>query len=368
MQTTYGTAESPSGKTLHSIQYLRGFAATAVIAAHSLVYPLASDNIYLTILGRFGVILFFVISGFIIAVVSGKGSFQPIVFFEKRFVRVVPFYWFVTIGASAGALALPALFKNTSVSLAYFVKSALFIPFYNFGAGEREASIHPIVKLGWTLNYEVFFYICFGLLFFTSSRNRTLILTGLFLILFTIGTYVESSNAIFQFYTRHFILFFCSGLIIGHMYLTGAFHSAGELLQKIGTIGGAILLVVVLGFSPGFSTIARETTIMLFSVCIVLIALRMEITDKIPKISVLEIIGDASYSLYLVHIFWIGAITALFHKTNFFGIWTYPLNALLAATGGMAIGITVHYVVEKPLTQIIRGRLAAKRKPRQAQA
>ncbi len=60
-------------KQLYSIQILRGLAATAVLIAHTIEHPRAETNNAITMLGVFGVQLFFVISGFIIAYVNASG-------------------------------------------------------------------------------------------------------------------------------------------------------------------------------------------------------------------------------------------------------------------------------------------------------
>ena len=79
-----------------SIQYLRAFAALAVVFhharnPHSWLYPgLAGVG-----LGQSGVDLFFVISGFIMYVAARKLSVNE--FVGRRLVRIVPLYWVATL-------------------------------------------------------------------------------------------------------------------------------------------------------------------------------------------------------------------------------------------------------------------------------
>ena len=73
-----------------SIQYLRGFAAMFVLASHALLYPLVEHNLAYGRLGWMGVILFFVISGFIMVAVTGEGRFSARDFLRRRFTRIVP--------------------------------------------------------------------------------------------------------------------------------------------------------------------------------------------------------------------------------------------------------------------------------------
>src|SRR5687768_6729717 len=138
-----------------SIQYLRGLAAILVLASHALLYPLLEHDLAYGRLGWLGVILFFVISGFIMVAVTGEGKFSASDFLRRRFIRIVPMYGAATLLAAALALFAPQLFKTTVYDGAELVMSLLFIPFYNPVSG----GIHPLYKLGWTLNYEIFFYV-----------------------------------------------------------------------------------------------------------------------------------------------------------------------------------------------------------------
>ena len=78
---------------LRSIQILRGVAAGLVVIAHVIEHAdwVSGDPVLIT--GRFGVDIFFVISGFIITYITGDGPFDPKVFAIRRIFRVVPLYW-----------------------------------------------------------------------------------------------------------------------------------------------------------------------------------------------------------------------------------------------------------------------------------
>ena len=164
------------GHKFITIQYLRGFAAMLVLASHALLYPLTGDNLGFGRLGWLGVILFFVISGFIMVVVTGEGRFSAPAFLRRRFIRVVPMYWGATLLAALLALLVPHLFKTTVYDTGQLLMSLLFVPFYN----PVSHGIHPLYKLGWTLNYEVFFYVCFALLAFLGAQSRVIWLTVAF--------------------------------------------------------------------------------------------------------------------------------------------------------------------------------------------
>jgi exopolysaccharide production protein ExoZ len=104
--------------------------------------------------GAAGVDLFFVISGFIMAmIVDRSGPFDGKQFWIRRIARVVPAYWAITLFVFALALVMPSLFQSTEASLAHLIVSMAFLAF-DTGAGFTG----PLMVVGWTLNYEMFFY------------------------------------------------------------------------------------------------------------------------------------------------------------------------------------------------------------------
>ncbi len=74
----------------------------------------------------------------------------------------------------AGSIALPNQFRTTVPTLEGLLKSTLFIP-----SLEPKA---PLLLLGWTLNFEIFFYLMFASLFFLTSGLRTIVLLVLFAV------------------------------------------------------------------------------------------------------------------------------------------------------------------------------------------
>src|SRR5262249_39672775 len=131
--------------TLDSLQALRAVAALSVVLYH------------IDFIGRgaFGVDIFFVLSGFIICHVTAADRQH---FLLKRLIRIVPLYWARTLVVCALALAAPRLLQTTSDSWMGLLKSLFFIPY------EKESGrVYPVLFLGWTLNYEMFFYVVFSI-------------------------------------------------------------------------------------------------------------------------------------------------------------------------------------------------------------
>lgn len=345
-----------------SIQYLRGLAAILVLASHALLYPLVEHHLGYGRLGWLGVILFFVISGFIMVVVTGEGRFVPGDFLRRRFVRIVPLYWGATLLAAALALLAPQVFKTTIYDSGQLVLSLLFVPFFNPVSG----GIHPLYKLGWTLNYEVFFYVCFALLAFLGAQARVVWLTVAFVTLTALGLVLQPQPAIPQFYTSFMPLAFCAGAWLGLATLRG---SALALSRKAVM---AVVLLGLIGLIEGFA-VDRAGLVedgmafvgcAIFASALVLLAIRFE--SVLPRSAILEKIGDASYSIYLVHIYEVAILAGLaFKLLDPADIWADYVVAAVSIVGGTLAGLVMYRFVEQPTLRFF-GRLFGGRRPTKA--
>lgn len=348
-----------------SIQYLRGLAAILVLASHALLYPLLERDLAYGRLGWLGVVLFFVISGFIMVVVTGEGRFSATGFLRRRFIRVVPMYWGATLVAAALALLAPHMFKTTVYDTGQLILSLLFVPFFNPVSG----SIHPLYKLGWTLNYEVFFYVCFALLAFLEAKARVIWLTAAFVLFAVLGALFQPQAAIPQFYTSFMPLAFCAGAWLGLATLNG---HAGMLSGTGVTIA---LVLAMLGLAGGFA-VDRGGLVedgfafagfVAFAAMLVLLAVRLE--RSLPHVVLLEQIGDASYSIYLVHIYEVAILSGLaFTLLNPADIWADCVVAAVSIAGGTGAGLLVYRFVERPVLNLVSGLVGGRRPARLAEA
>ena len=341
-----------------TIQYLRGLAAVLVLASHALLYPIVEHDLGFGRLGWLGVILFFVISGFIMVAVTGEGRFSALDFLRRRFIRIVPMYWGATLIAAAIALVAPNLFKTTVYDTGQLILSLLFIPFYNPVSG----SIHPLYKLGWTLNYEVFFYVCFALLAFLGAQSRVIWLTIAFSALALIGFIVQPEPAVLKFYTTFMPLAFCAGAWLGLATLRGGIKALPTKLIA------AVMVLGLLGLAEGF-WVDRGNLVedgiafigfLAFASSLVLLAVRFE--ASIPRIRLLELVGDASYSIYLVHIYEVAILAGLaFRLLDPHDLWADYFVAAVSIVGGTVAGIVIYRLVEQPALRFFNGVFGTRR-------
>lgn len=317
-----------------SIQLMRGLAAICVVITH---FEIIGEKCY----GSFGVDLFFCISGFIMMHVTEEGSSR---FFAKRLIRVIPLYWMVTIFTAALGLVLPQLFHNFTFSGEAFIKSLLFIPYFNNGG------IVPIVGVAWSLSYELFFYFIFYICAKINLKRRALLTTLCFGLLILAGTLINTeASAILSVVTSPMLLEFSFGMAayeIGKRLMTAEKKKWQEVLAAV----SAVLLFAFLWLANGY----RPTRIliwgipsMLFFLC-VLFALHQR---PVPRF--FSFLGDISYSIYLVHAFPMNFAELFIRDWGIQGLCCELLGLTLTIAGAGASW----YLIEQNFGKWIRRRV-----------
>jgi exopolysaccharide production protein ExoZ len=326
------------------IQILRFLAALAVVAFHALGlapkgYEVSESALSLALsYGGHGVDLFFVISGFIIFYTSRSATLTPADFLRRRIERVVPLYFFVILAFTLLAVALPAVFGTPGwYTPRHILKSLAFISFTD---GQP-----PIVAVGWSLEYEMYFYLVVALLMALTRdawRNVVMVFSALAIVGQLPGVSAALGN--YAFFTDAMILEFVLGVIVGLLFVQ----------RRIGLpflIPTACAFAAVLAGDP----FNRAITAGIPAAC--LVAAAAFISRARPNSSwperVLARLGDASYSIYLAQVEMVSlaavAVAALFPAIA-------PL-LLLGVTSCLvvALGLLLNVAVERPLLELCRG-------------
>ena len=176
MQSTSATLRRPSGsgaEAFGSLQILRGAAAWLVVyhhymqGFHDFKYSTPIGHFF-TVVGPFGVDVFFVISGFIMFWTLAHRHYSAREFLSRRVLRIAPVYWLMTLVFILVVRVLPSAlasrFDWNSFSL---MLSMLFVPHQN----PSGIGVFPVLTVGWTLNFEMFFYIWLSLMLLVSGRH-----------------------------------------------------------------------------------------------------------------------------------------------------------------------------------------------------
>ncbi len=273
---------------INSIQILRIVAAFGVVMAHYELFGLRA--------GGFGVDIFFIISGFIIAFVV---NYSTKVFMKKRIARVVPLYAFATLLTTALALIKPEWFKNVIVNSEAVIKSLLYIPY-------RIESSGPILSLGWTLNNEMFFYIIMAIcILLVKNKKYLALICGLIvLVIFVILNLIQTDSYILNFYASGLLPEFVMGILAYFIwkYLKKNENKTTQNLL-IGLAIVSLIFMIYVDLTGEFKVISRNIWRGIPSFFVVLGTLMCEkyINSESKFTKFFVEMGDASYVMYLFH-------------------------------------------------------------------
>jgi exopolysaccharide production protein ExoZ len=345
---------------LYNVQILRAVAALLVVHAHAAGVAglgLAWDG------GAHGVDLFFVISGFIIAYV---GSLDTSQFMMRRLIRIVPIYWSSTLALYALVLLLPNLFRSTSADPVLLLKSMLFVP----DAAHVQTSDgipHPTLAGGWTLNYEMYFYVVFGIALACSRRWATLIATVLItsVVILVHATSLDARPEA-HFYGYPIVFEFAFGMLVFHLLRVA--ENAAKVTRPGAWQKWLLIAVVIVGFTliafsaMIFGEAPRWIVAGLPSFAIVLAAVVLERVHDVKITNRFAVmVGDASYVLYLIQAYVLyGVIRLVIGKRTFAELpgqlLTIPLMAL-----SVVASIAVYKLYEQPILRVLKRKVIRSR-------
>lgn len=298
-----------------SVHYLRGVAALMVVVLHihtgiGFMRHDAADLGWL----RGGVDIFFIISGFVMVKSTTGKAVVPRDFFFRRCQRIVPLYWLVT------------LVMMTSMQGEFFFKlaSMFFVPMANPDTGYFE----PVVELGWTLNFEMYFYMLFAISLLISEKWRFWALAALLIALVVLARIFQPVGII-GFYSNPMVLEFLFGMAIAKFNMRGP-----AVLIPLGFACMYYLYPVISG---------RVVSLGLPAALIIMGAAGSE--GKVRSYRALNLLGDASYAIYLFHLL---ALGILVKHWDSLGIDT-AYFAAVAIAFVLALTINLHLFLERPI-------------------
>ena len=333
-----------------SLQYLRGAAAMMIVFCHAFD-QLPWLKAMLPNVGLSGVDLFFVISGFIMVFVTASAASSAWDFFRLRIIRIVPLYWLFNFATAALILTLPQLFQTSVFTLQHFILSLLFIPHLSPAV---PPSISPFILLGWTLNYEMFFYAIFALAMAVSAARRVPLTMAVLVTLTALGALsVFDASPAWEFYSNNIVLEFVLGMMLASLYLGGALH-------KVGVTAGTVMIALgAMGLCLGAShlELARVLVFGIPAALIVAGALSIEAAHAVPKVQPFLLLGDASYSIYLAHLFPIALERFAWSRLGLPTEGIGPVAAFvgIALVGGALAGVASYLLLERPMLRAVRG-------------
>jgi len=346
---------------IHHIQALRGIAASMVVLDHALgplvkhnFLPAYFDDIRYNF-GSIGVSIFFVISGFIMIRTSYNefGSLQnSFLFMSKRIIRIVPIYWLATILV----FLMSKHFENAK-ALRQLLESLFFIPY----SESKNGPMQPLLGPGWTLDYEMFFYALFAIALLFPKRIGLHGLLLAFVGITAAGAFLKplsdpsTPSTILTFWSNPIILLFATGIVIGLLAILFQSHIHTIYAFQISIILVIVQMIacvifrfpndipfpgVVLFWAPGILAVA---------ICVFDAKSTGANFERVA-----ERVGDASYSTYIFHVFVLAALNRSLPISS--GVLSV-VYVFIALVGSNLIGILVNWLVERPVTSLLRNAL-----------
>ncbi len=329
-----------------SVQSLRGIAALFVVMQH----------ICFLQRGSFGVDLFFLISGFIMMYVTQKSTRH---FLMKRLIRILPLYYAMTLVSYLALLVVPGLFEQTTASPVYLVKSLLFIPFSMQGATQ------PLLRVGWTVNYEILFYLLFFISMKISLRYRALICSGLLLALVLAGAAVPEGMEPLDFWTDSILLEFAAGMGLFYFFrLIFTRTEQTDFRHRKALAGGmwvlSILLFAFLWWSYESPAVCALPEVIRWGIPALVILCAVFYAGCVLKAPRwLVKLGDLSFSLYLIHYYPMRLLNKFLGNVTRAGVREI-LITLAAAAVTIAAAAVCYELVEVRFTGFLRKKLIGK--------
>jgi exopolysaccharide production protein ExoZ len=338
---------------LNSIQVLRGIAAMMVLLAHAPMAtkpPAGPFADFPWRIGAMGVDVFFIISGFVIAMVTERTRSGSADFLRNRLTRILPMY----LVASTFLLTL------APISASKIWNTLFFIPLF-----DGHAYTNPAHWFGWSVALEMWFYMIFSAVLAFARQTAfttyiTVIVSAVMITFFYEGDW----------FAPHFLgsplaLEFVLGLLLYRCR-----HKLGFRVSVCMMLIGALLMweagsarpwLAIHDDSLASSKVAmlRVATWGLPSLLVVAGFVGLDLTTKIRWPASLVWMGNISYSFYLMQPFAIIAMRIAHVSVWWVAfLWMFSITTVLAGLANMYI--------EVPLTRALRDDLRNRRLAKQA--
>ncbi len=333
------------GGTLRGVQALRAVACLMVVAFHVLEAAAKRSGTAWPN-GSGGVDLFFVISGFVMFTSSRRlAELQDgwRVFLQRRLERIVPLYWLLTAAKTAIALTAPGLAPTTRLSTWNLAASLLFIP-----ARDAAGIVRPVLPVGWTLNYEMLFYVIFAAAL-ALRRGPLGILLPVLLPLGLAGFWRQEDWPAALSLANGLVLELCGGVALAQAMARG--WRPNQPASAFLLAAGAVLLLMVPAAGPWrFVAWGLPALLMVAGT----VGLEASFGRRLPAL-LLEL-GDASYAIYLSHVFIVPVLVQALAGAGLPASQaaTVLLPACLVVCS--AAGLALHRFVDAPIQAWLRRR------------
>lgn len=315
--------------------------------------------------GDAGVDFFFVLSGFLITLVHRRDFGQPQKVFRyiaKRTVRIYPTYWLICLAVCLSAVAFPVLRQALPSDAMTYLAALTLLPLDPASVGGTGS---PILFVAWSLQYELLFYAIVAV-FIVHRAAGFLVVAAL--LLAKVGCHVGNGCTFPQsFVASNMVLLFAMGVL-------AAYVAGSRLRVPAPRLLAAAAATAFVAFGALEVWVGREAIVvdrrLVFGAlsCLVIIGLVRAEDERslVVEHRWLDLLGDSSYALYLIHIPIISLLVKLvlrFGPTSNTGLVGSFIGIFAIC---LASAILFHQRIERPMLAWLGARLDrwVKRSPR----
>lgn len=322
-----------------NLELLRAVAASLVVIYHTLgglilkgidIGPMK----FFYPLGSAGVDIFFVISGFVIYLSLARRHNKPVTFLKSRFRRIIPAYWIATFLTVAFTLLYGFFAANFGLENSLRPVSPLWLIESLFFASNVTGNGMPVVGQGWTLEYEMLFYLLVAIGLFFQKRLVVFIFPAVVLVSLAISNVLSVMVV-------EFILGMGIALLFNKIKISSFFAWSSLVL-------GIALFAMTSFTGPEFNPSRISWILGSFLVvlgCVFLPQIQWSFALKL---------GAASYAVYLLHALTYPLVNfgfgIAFKDLNFVMVFSCVAVSLLLA---QVVGMIFESKIDKPLRSFL---------------
>jgi peptidoglycan/LPS O-acetylase OafA/YrhL len=353
---------SAIGSRLNSVQGLRATAALLVVWAHSIdaaefsAVPRQAKFFHLGNFGAVGLDIFFILSGFIMVQVvrrntNGAGFPTARRFLSRRITRIFPLYWVLTLVVVLeqqwGRYKVPWHAVN-------WVPTIFLLPSV---PSPHDPSNAPLLWLGWSLMFEIYFYLVLTAFLLWKPRSAVRNTIAFLCAMVVVGACIGIRRPFLVLWMNPVVLEFVFGCVVGLAYGANASWLREKKTAYALTAIGLVLLLASIFI--GYGQASESSAIMTGHACWLRVGLwgipaALMVAGIIflnPAMlsfpaRLLVFLGDASYSIYLCTI---PVRSVVEHFWRWFGVLGPDTGVFLGMLFCTAVGVLCYLLLERPM-------------------
>ena len=203
-----------------------------------------------------------------------------------------------------------------------------------------------LLFLGWTLNYEMFFYAVYAACLAFGLRSPLAPVACIVFLVIT-GQFVESDNVAWRFYTNPLVLEFVFGIALYLLHARYPHFFAGRMRALVVAFTAAVIIRQTTSALPWLVTNGIPATLLTA-------AMLPWLPARTPAMLFVILLGDASYSLYLSHPYIIQLLFKLLPDQS--GLIVQGLAGIGACALSIAVAVLLYLTIERPTQMFFNGR------------